>query len=243
MSGRDLLYKPNVPAVLPDEGSGNNKADKLGVKGQRGREIGSVGVEQTKPASTQVQPTNEVAPAAKPKAFEAAYFNKDVSGVRQVNLRAKPAEALRGGQTATDLKKVVLPPPLGPETPDPKSLNGASELMGIDGSFELSLGSLLGRHGAWAKGHGVTVELIKSRMHQLEEMVKTRQLALKRLFAKKGRPVSATVDQAQKANGQALKQTHDVAGDGTKLAKSVSGQAAGMHRRLAKALGKKIKEP
>src|SRR5690606_29535963 len=128
----------------------------------------------------------------KPPAFKAAYFNQDSSGVREVNLRQSNAAALRGGEGASDLRKIVLPPSAsGITTPDPGQLRGATDLMGLDGSFELNLESMLGRQSAWTRGKGVTAEMIQARMQQLEQMILDRKRALQRLAERRGKTAAS----------------------------------------------------
>jgi hypothetical protein len=177
-------------------------------------------------------------------AFKAAYFNQDTSGVRQANLRGSQAQAMRGGEGASDLKKIVLPPSnYGIDTPDPVQLRGATDLMGLDGSFELNLESMIGRQGAWAKGKGVTPEMIEARMKQLEQMILDRKRALARMKNGKGKKkaTSVTVELADSAGGKAMEQVDDVVTAGKELIGRTVGQADGMHKRVAKALG--IKRP
>ena len=142
MSNRDLLYKPNVPAVPSEEESATKQSIdkagvKVGVKVPAGRDIGGV------PGDAPLRPpparTQETGRSGQP-AFKAAYFNKDVSGVREANLRQSNLAALRGAQGVTDLKKVVLPPAIGVETPDPAQIREAGDLMGLDGAIGRAAG-------------------------------------------------------------------------------------------------------
>ncbi|MEE8409252.1 MAG: hypothetical protein V3T05_06590 [Myxococcota bacterium] len=239
--GRDLLYKPAVPQQLPDEQSVEKageagKAGKLGVKGPSGRDLGGVSDSHVRlPAGS----TPRVQQVIGAQAHKAAYFNKDISGLKEVNQRASNMQALRGGQGATDLKKIVLPPAIGIDNPDPEQLAAASALMGLDGSIELDLESLLGRQGAWARGQGVTAEMLLARMQQLEEMVAARKEALRRMNAAGADRVagSVTVSQASTANGEALDNAEDVVAEGRELVERTAAQAEGMHYRLAKMLG------
>ena len=134
--GRDLLYKPQIPQQLPDEGTEEGpKAKKGGAKGVKGaRDLGGVG------ESVQVKlPAGARGPRAGAPAHKAAYFNKDISGVKDANLAQSNMKALRGAEGATDLRKVVIPPAVGIENPDPADLRAASVLMGLDGGLELNL--------------------------------------------------------------------------------------------------------
>jgi hypothetical protein len=234
---RDLLYKPNVPVIGPEESDPKvKKADKTGTKGLRGRDLGGV----TEPSATpEVQTPAETPAVKKTPAYRAAYFNRDSSSVKEINQRQSGLKALRGAEGASDLRKVVLPPAAYVDTPNPEVLRGASDLMGLDGSFELDLQSLLGRQSAWTRGQGVTAETIEQRKKQLERMVEARKAALARMKAK--RAASVTVEQAVRAGGKALTQVQDVVSAGRELVGKTAAQAAGMHRRIAKTLG--IKPP
>jgi hypothetical protein len=236
MSGRDLLHKPQVPQVLPDDASGEKKVDKTGTKAPRARDLGGVpGDEPAMPAPR----ADRVGPPTRTPAHRAAYFNRDTSGVHEVNQRASNMAALRGGQGATDLKKIVLPPAIGVDHPEPEVLRGAGDLIGLDGSLDLSLESFLGRQGQWVRQKGVTVEMLEARMAQLEEMVAARKAALLRMINAPSRelPSSVTVAQAVSAHGEALEESEDLAAEGRELIGRVAEQAEGMHRRLAKMLG------
>ncbi len=231
-----MLYKPATPAVLPEESTGSSTgAQRIGGKAPRVRDLGGV-----EPARVQMPAGHKprVESATNP-AYKAAYFNKDISGVHDVNLAARAQRVLRGAVGATDLRKVVLPPGMGPETPEPAMLRGASDLMGLDGSFELSLASLLGRQGAWARGAGVTVEMLRARLAQLEAMVQARRQALLRMA--RGRATAAsssvTLEHAHASQGAALEGIDDVVEAGRSLVGRTASQAEGMHRRIAKALG------
>ena len=229
--GRDLLYKPPVPIVTTEDEPTAKPGTKTGAK-PRGRELGNVGKTFEKPAGAPERPAGH-APV-----YRSAYFNQDTSTVRNVNLRQSTAQALRGAEGAVDLKKVVLPPPVGTDSPDPAQLRGATDLMGVDGSFELSLESLLGRQSAWAKGKGVTLEAIKARLAQLEQMVEDRKRALARLVkGVRQRPaMSVTLDRAVSGE-DALAAADDVVAAGRELVTNTAGQAEGMHLRIAKVLG------
>jgi hypothetical protein len=235
VSGRDLLYKPAVPLVIPEEESvKGKKPDAKAQKAPGARDLGHVGESVVK----------EGTPAGKPKAFQNAYFNKDISGVRGVNLNTSKAASLRGGEGASDLKKVVLPPSVaGIENPEPAKLRGAIDLMGLEGGFGESLEGLLNRQGAWAKGKGVTVEMLKERLAQLESMVEARKAAIARMAnGRSKKPVaSVTLDYARRVAGKGLDAVADVAAAGTSLVRATAAQAEGLHRRVAKVLGIKVK--
>jgi hypothetical protein len=237
MSGRDLLYKPSVPIALPEEGSATKPtADKVGVKIPKGRDLGGVpGEAPMRAPPTRAQETERPGSPA----FKAAYFNKDISGVREANLRQSNLAALRGAEGATDLKKVVLPPAIGVETPDPAQIRQAGELMGLDGGTEMNLQTFLGRQSGWAHAKGVTLEMLLERLKKLEEMVNARKAALARMLngRAKQRAASVTLAQADAAKGKALEQVDDVVTAGAELVQKTSAQAEGMHKRLAKMLG------
>ena len=112
-------------------------------------------------------------------------------------------------------------------------------MMGLDGSLELNLQTLLGRQSGWAHSKGVTVDMILERLKQLQEMVDARKAALKRMLTgrAKTRAQSVTLEQANDAQGEALQQTDDVVTAGAELVQRTSAQAEGMHKRLAKMLG------
>lgn len=240
-SGRDLLYKPETPIIMPEDAPPAKGAAKPGaVPGTRVRDLGGVA---EIPGAQRAERAREVDKATAP-AYKAAYFNKDVSGVREVNQRERNLQALRGAQGASDLRKVVLPPAIGVDSPDPSNLRGASDLMGLDGSYELNLEAMIGRQGAWAKGQGVTVEMIKARMKRLAEMVEARKIALRRMLqgrAKKA-AVSVTLTQASTAGGKALDQAQDIVEAGRTLVRKTAEQANAMHMRIAKTLGIKVKQ-
>ncbi len=230
--GRDLLYKPPVP-VVPQEDEGTKPGAKPGAKPQT-RELGSVGKTFEVPAG--------YTPPAKDAAYKAAYFNKDVSGVGQVNLNQSGAQALRGAEAAVDLRKVVLPPPAHSGSPDPERLRMASALMGLDGSIELSFEALMGRQSGWARAKEASAEAIRARILLLEQMVMDRHHALARLraaAAAAATAISVTVHQAMHPRGNALEDGTDVVTEGRLLSERTAGQAEGMHQRIAKMLGLK----
>lgn len=236
-SGRDLLYKPAVPTLVPEESTDSGTAARrIAGKTPKVRDLGSVDESARVQVPAGYTPRAE---SAKTPAYRAAYFNQDISGVHDVNQRARALQTLRGATGVADLRKVVLPPAIGVETPDPTRLRGAGDLMGLDGSFDLSLESLLGRQGAWARGQGVTVEAILARLAQLGQMVEARRAALARMG--RGRSPtpapSVTLEQAQRTRGNALEEIDDVVSQGRELVGKTAGQAEGMHRRIAKALG------
>jgi hypothetical protein len=256
MSDRDLLHKP-IPIVVPEEPSAGKKGvppaslDKLGLK-VRGRDLGGESAPPARgptrdadappppagapPAEAPARPSRGRGPA-----YKAAYFNKDVDGSAGVNQRAKPMQALRGQDGAADLRKVVLPPPVEVEVPNPEQLRAAVELMGNGDLQGLDLGSLLARQGSWSKSQGVTPEMIMARLEQLRQMVEARVAALQRMGHLPMDRVarSVTLAQAATSGGEALTQVEDLAGEGGELVRATARQAEGLHQRLAKALGVK----
>lgn len=242
MSGRDLLYKPQI-IIVPEE---ETKADALKAKKQQTvekkaeakapvkgpRDLGQVG----KSVLTQAAQSSGAQ-----KAFTHQYFTKDSSGAKQANFNQGNMKALRGSEEATNLRKVVLPPAIGVDHPEPGVLQGAMDLMGAMDGFGNDLGSLLGRQGAWAKSPNVTVEMIKQRMARLEEMVDARKAALGRMAGgRSDKPITnVTVLHAAQTAGSGM-QNDDVSAAGTSLIKETSGQADGLHKRLQKMFGVKM---
>lgn len=238
--GRDLLYKPPVPIPLQDDdddASKVNKAKKTGAS----RVIGKVGdivpTRVPRPAGSDPTRVNDT------KAYKAAYFNQDTSGVNQMNPNTSGARALRGSSDATNLRNVVLPPPSsGIDTPDPGVLGSASEMMGLGVVAEFSLESLLSRQNEFTRHEGVTAEMIEQRMAELEAMTEARKIALQRMHEQTGpsRIANPTIEHAQDVDGEGVQKSYDVAEEGTFLVQRASDQARGMHKRIAKALGFKL---
>ncbi len=246
MSGRDLLYKPPVPQIITDEGSetGGNKQGKFGGRAPSGRDIGNVGdvikarLEAKLPVEGSGAGPAPGTTAASP-AYKAAYFNRDVSGVNQVNLRAKGAAALRGTEGATDLRKIVIPPAYGIENPDPVIIRSAVDLMGLEPGAHVDLASMLTRQGALARNPSVTKEMLEARLAMLNQMVQARKAALARMAKRRAAKEAnnRTLALARTANGNAMDKAVDVASEGSHLIEEVRGDAEGMHERLAKMLG------
>ena len=117
-------------------------------------------------------------------------------------------------------------------------------MMGLEGTYELSLESMIGRQGAWAKGEGVTVEMLKERLKRLKEMIEARKVALQRMLKRRVQKLagSVTLSQAQSSGGKALDQVDDVVTAGRALIQRTSAQANAMHMRIAKTLGIKLKQ-
>ena len=239
--GRDLLYRPQV-VVLPEDEEEDGKAVKKKTgssaaqkselnKDLRARDLGRVGGEELLKKFQQAQ--------KKPAAFKNAYFNKDTSSVRDTNFGTREARAMRGADQASDLRNVVIPGPMGKESPDPGELRSAGERMGLLGEFDLSMESLLGKQGEWTQGEGMTHERLLARLEELEEMVVARVHALSRMGAgASDREVSnATVLQAAIAQGEAMDKSEDISEEGRVLAENITEEAAGMHTRIRKTLG------
>ena len=144
--GRDLLYKQQVIPQLPEEEEGGGKTGKVKKGGLQ-------------PGVRDLKGAGKALPSTVNKGAPAAYFNKDTSGVRQVNQSQSNMKALRGSDGAGDLRKVVIPPARGIDNPEPANLKSAMGQMGMDGSFSLDLGSMLGRQNNWLQGKGVTVDM------------------------------------------------------------------------------------
>jgi len=240
MSGRDLLYKPQVTYIPEEETKGpkdkaKSSADKAKAPVKGARDLGHVGASVLK----QMARAQE---SGAPKAFKHTYFNNDISGVGNPNLGANRMKALRGSSEAADLRKVVIPGAVGIEHPEPAVLQGAMDLMGAAEGFSNDLASLLGRQGAWAQSKGMTVEILQERLAQLEAMVEARKAALGRMAeGRSDRPVTAvTVLHAAQAAGQGLEGVDDVAAAGTDLVRATADQAQGLHARLAKMFGVKM---
>ena len=241
MSGRDLLYKPQTPLVLPDDApegkkpTPGGKGDKPGLRG-KARDIGATS------GSTVVAKGSNPAAAnqrVKGPAYKSAYFTKDVETARGVNQRSSSMKALRGAEGATDLKKITLPSPNGPETPEPAQLRAACELMGMGQGFEANIGTLLSRQGGWAQAKGVTVESLQARLELLEQMVRDRVAALARMtiLSPGALAKSTTLAQAAAAQGNAMAHVQDLAAEAEGIIRGTTAQADGMHKRVAKALG------
>lgn len=247
MSGRDLLYKPPVPLVIPEEESGTgtkSQQGKYGGKVPGGRELGNVGdtikakleakLADAGGSSTVGTPGAGVVPA-----YKAEYFNRDISGVNQVNLRARSAEALRGSEGATDIRKIVIPKAYGIDNPDPVIIRSAADLMGLEPGTPCDLASMLTRQGAMVRNPRVTKEMLEARLATLNAMVQSRKAALARMAKRRAAKEAnnRTLAIARAHQGNALDKATDVASEGTQLIDDVRGDAEGMHKRLAKMLG------
>ncbi len=246
MSGRDLLYKPPVPQIITEEGSGTgakSQQGKYGGKVPGGRELGNVGESiraklEAKLADAGNTTIGTPGPGVVP-AYKAEYFNRDVSGVNQVNLRTRGAAALRGSEGATDLRKIVIPPAYGIENPDPAIIRSAVDLMGLEPGTAYDLASMLTRQGAIVRNPNVTKEMIEARLAMLNAMVQARKAALARMAKRRAAKAvnNRTLALARNADGRGLDKAIDVASEGSNLIEEVRGDAEGMHKRLAKMLG------
>ncbi len=252
--GRDLLYKPQVQAVLPEEEGGTDKVKKTD-KGQKSVEAAQKKVDAVQDAvlrrvlekvvAAQVQQSAQAAPSSAPtsdptsgtKAYLNAYFTKDIDSARGINLRTTEQQALRGSKEATDLRQVSIPADISIDVPNPSMMLGGLERMGLGSGFHEGLEDVLGRMGASCMAEGMTHEKLEARMAQLEAMVELRKTALARIrevrMEDKGRP-SVTLEQAMLGDGMA---TEDLTNSGTLLIGRTASQATNMHDRVAKALG------
>ena len=248
---RDLLYKPPVPIVVPEDQPDGKKpaVNKLGLP-VRARDLGGTQDELVKapePATPATAPgpapSSAGAPAeAKAPAFKAAYFNRDVEATAQVNQRTKPMQALRGSEGAIDLRKVVLPQN-NIDSPDPGQLRNVSLLMGLENSDMPKLSEMLARQGAWAQAEGMTPEKLMAFLDRMREMVAARRVALERFRGLASDRLSRAplVQHATQVQGDALDNVEDLETEAGELTQQTSERAAGMHQRIAKTLGIKKK--
>ncbi len=235
--GRDLLYRPPTPIVQEEEGTGVKKKSSTAkarnpIARARARELGQIG----ESVRAQIQKGT----AKSTSAHKHQYFNNDISGVRQANFGTKNMSKLRGGKEATDLRKVVLPASGEVEQPEPGVLKGALDLMGGDSGFAETLEGLLGRQGAWAQSEGMTVDILKARMAELEFMVEARKAALARMGKGKSALAKTSVTILQAESASQNEPSEDLAGEGTALVRETAGQAEGMHARLSRMFGVKM---
>jgi len=238
MSGRDLLGGRQVVYVPEDEEEGKVNKTAKSKEADLKQKVNDL----TASSGAALRKGDAARPKGADKAFKAAYFNKDTSGVNTVNQRSSNMQALRGDEGATDLRRIVLPPSvMGIENPSPDDLLSAAQLMKLE-DFDLSFENLLGRQGEWLQGEGITPEMIQARMEQLERMVEARKIALARIKESKNleQVFSVTIGKAV-ASAANPKEPEDLVSEGTELIRDTAGQADGMHRRVAKTLGIKIK--
>jgi len=266
MADRDLLNKP-LPLVVPEERNVEKKGipapvlGKLGVQ-VRAREVGTEADAQAKAAvrpnpSLQPEkrkdgvktpgqrsgeaeaPGGHVSPRGPDKAYKAAYFNRDVQATGAPNLRARPLAALRGEEGATDLKKVVLPPPAQSEAPRPEQIGAALERMEPAQQGAPDLAHLLALHNAWTQGEGMTPEKLMARMAELEAMVEARRGALNRMahLTPEHLTRAQSLVQAFMAQGTDVLASPTLAQDADALVQKSHDQAEGLHLRLKKVMG------
>ena len=138
---RDLLYKPPVPLQLPDEEEEDGK--------------------KVKDAKANASVPGKGTPAAQgPKgaprpAFMNQYFNRDVNALSQANQAQSGMRALRGEESAMDLKKIVLPTPDGLEQTEGLA-EIASKVVSACERSEGVRGALVGL-AQWAQDAGLDV--------------------------------------------------------------------------------------
>ena len=166
--------------------------------------------------------------------------------MHEPNQRARNLQALRGSEGATDLRKIVLPPAVGIDNPDPAQIATAGGLMGLDGSFDLSLETLIGRQGSWTRGKGVTPEMLEAAHGtSSRRMVEARKKALARLLqARTARsPARSTVERAVQHRRPRARAGRGSRERGARARDAhLPSEASGMHLRLAKMLGIKPKK-
>lgn len=265
MADRDLINKP-LPLVVPEEHNADKRGipapvlGKLGVQ-TRAREVGTeadapavrtpqddapeVGAKGGKGARPAAQrPSSSAASQTQepqPKAFRAAYFNRDVQATQAPNLRAKPMAALRGEGGATDLKKVVLPPPSMGEAPRPEQLGAALERMEPAQQGAPDLPHLLALHNAWTQAPGMTMEKLQARQAELEAMVEARKQALARMATLTPNHLTRahTLAQAFLAEGTDVLAGDALQRDADDLVNKSHEQAHGLRARLKKVMGVK----
>ena len=220
--GRDLLYKPPVPIQLPDEEEEDGKK----VKEAQKQGAAAKGQGATRPGAAKGAPR---------PAFMNQYFNRDVNALSQANQAASSMRALRGEESAMDLKQIVLPTPDGLE--DTEGLASvASRVVATVERAEGLRGALV-TLAQWAQENEGKSSL-GARMAQLEEMVEARKAAMARLK-------SLGVERAatHPTFAQLLAREHetdapeDVMGEAQRLSEETLSLAEGMLQRLKKARG------
>jgi hypothetical protein len=227
MSGRDLLNKPPVQPVVPEE-QAEGKPDASKNTGPKIRDIGQE--EAAHIIRTALTPTQEKTPA-----YKSAYFSKDTSLVHQVNQRATSMQALRGSEQALDLKKVVLPPPgYDIQTPNPAHLKDTLQKMGSEAVSPPSFIALLSKQGSWAQSEHVTPATLGQKMLQLEAMVRARMAALGRMALLPHTQKHPTLNRTNMAEA-----SHNIEEESGTLIQHTAEKAAPMFHRIMKALGVK----
>ena len=221
--GRDLLYKPPVPIQLPDE------------EEEDGKKVKDAKAKQGAQTSTAKGPA--AAKGGPRPAFMNQYFNRDVNALSQANQAQSTMRALRGEESAMDLKQVVLPTPEGLEETEGLA-SVASKVVAACERSEGIRGALV-TLAQWAQEHEGK-ESMNARWTQLEEMVEARKVALERL-KKTGVEQAAqhpTIAQLI-ARENATEAPEDVMGGAQALSEQTQALAEGMLRRLKKARGEK----
>jgi hypothetical protein len=264
---RDLLYKPPVPLVLPDEpaegkkGSGdrppNRPLNKLGLP-QRGRDLG--GTKEPGTAADKAPPDPSGAPVAEgtgtaaagqpaDAAFRAPWQKPPRPAAHQAAYFNKDVEATATvNQRASSMQALrgaegatdlrkITIPAAEMEVPNPELLRAAGGRMMLSGAPDLQ--ALLGQQGASTRAPGMTVERMQARMAQLQTMIAARVAALARMARLPGDRVqrSVTLNHALQSKGEAMQDSQDLTGEGNSLIRGAAGQAEGLHRRMAKTLG------
>ena len=106
------------------------------------------------------------------------YFNRDVNALSQANQAQSGMRALRGEESAMDLKKIVLPTPDGLEQTEGLA-EIASKVVSACERSEGVRGALVGL-AQWAQ-ENEGKESFNRRWAELDEMVEARKIAMARL--------------------------------------------------------------
>ena len=140
--------------------------------------------EKVKDAKANASVPSKGTPAAQgPKgaprpAFMNQYFNRDVNALSQANQAQSGMRALRGEESAMDLKKIVLPTPDGLEQTEGLA-EIASKVVSACERSEGVRGALVGL-AQWAQ-ENEGKESFNRRWAELDEMVEARKIAMARL--------------------------------------------------------------
>ena len=221
--GRDLLYKPPVPIQLPDE------------EEEDGKKVKDAKAKQGAPTSTAKGAA--AARGAPRPAFMNQYFNRDVNALSQANQAQSTMRALRGEESAMDLKQIVLPTPDGLEETEGLAMV-ASKVVAACERDEGVRGALVAM-AQWAQ-ENEGKESMNARWAQLEEMVEARKIALQRLKGVGVEQVAQHPTIAQLlARENETDAPDDVMGGAQELSERTQSLAEGMLRRLKKARGEK----
>ena len=221
--GRDLLYKPPVPIQLPDEEEEDGKKVK-DAKAKQGTQ-------------TSTAKGAAAARGAPRPAFMNQYFNRDVNALSQANQAQSSMRALRGEESAMDLKQIVLPTPDGLEETEGLAMV-ASKVVAACERDEGVRGALVAM-AQWAQ-ENEGKESMNARWAQLEEMVEARKIALQRLKGVGVEQVAQHPTIAQLlARENETDAPDDVMGGAQELSERTQSLAEGMLRRLKKARGEK----